>query len=77
MESIYINHFNLCISIPSDFGTPRGLIFVLVKYGFQLSGVPKWKFKKSEIGTALIGFWVNAVGFSTALFLDVDQLCIL
>ena len=53
------------------------MIFVLIKYGFQSSGVPKREFKRLGIGTAFIGFWVNAVGFSTALFLDVNQHCIL
>ena len=43
---------SLYFYIPSGFRTSRGLIFVLVRYAFQSSGVPERDFLKSVFETA-------------------------
>ena len=48
-KSIFLS---LYFYIPSGFRTSRGLIFVLVRYAFQPSGVPKRDFLKSVFETA-------------------------
>ena len=65
--------FNLCISIYRP-------VFVLLKIDFRTSRVRFSVLRRSitgflEVGVwnRFIGFWVNAVGFSTALLLDLHQ----
>lgn len=53
------------------------MIFVLQGCDFHSSGVPYPYFKNSVIGTAFVEKWINAVGFSTSLFLDFNKPCIL
>ena len=68
-----INHFNLCISISRP-------VFVLQGGGFRTSWVRFSALRRTRTGflevgvwNRFIGFWENAVGFSTALLLDFHQ----
>ena len=68
-----MNHFNLCISIYRP-------VFVLQGGGFRTSWVQFSVLRRTRTGflevgvwNRFIGFWKNAVGFSTALLLDFHQ----